>query len=135
MPPLNLTYLYTEKIMDEKEHLRVVKIKLWRYGILSIAAFIPPIFSYYCPVMPEGETLSSWFHRSGSIMVIIAIWAEYKLFSLNDYFDLHNIRVYGPIDTPKIYKSMYVLVSTIAAIGMISGTLIWGYGDVFIRNT
>ncbi len=121
--------------MDEIEHLHIVKIKLWKYGLLSVAAFLPPFITVYYPLMPEGETTASWFQRSGSLMVIIAIWTEYKLFSMNDYFDLHDTRYVVPIDLPKTYKQIYTLITIIAALAMVFGTLIWGYGDVFIKNT
>ena len=96
--------------------------------------FLPPIISLYYPVMPQGETLSSWFQRSGSLMVIISIIAEFKLFTLNDYFDIHDTRVFGPVDLPKTYKPIYILITLLAVTGMIFGTLIWGYGDLFIKS-
>ena len=121
--------------MDETEHLSVVRTKLWKYGFISIAVYIPPLLSLYQPIIPEGETVASWFQRSGSLMVIIGVWAEYKLFSLNDYFDLNDTRVFAPINPPDAYKKIYIVITTVTAVGILLGTLIWGYGDVIINNT
>jgi hypothetical protein len=121
--------------MDESEHLHIVKTKLWKYGFISITVYIPPLLSIFQPLIPEGETLASWFQRSGSLMVLIGVYAEYKLYSLNDYFDLNNTRMFAPINPPDQYKTIYILITTITAIGILLGTLIWGYGDVIINNT
>lgn len=123
--------------MEEHEHIDRVKAKLWKYSLFCAVSFIPPIiaiytFSIISPYLPEDETLSIWFQRSGSLMVIIAIITEFKLFSLNDYFDLNDTRMYAPVDLPKIYKSVYFVVTIMALMSMLIGTLIWGYGDIIV---
>jgi len=127
--------------MEDIEHLKIVKSKLWKYGLLCVVSFLPPILSICIPYslflsyLPENETLSTWFQRSGSLMVVIAIIAEFKLFSLNDYFDLNDTRVFGPVDLPATYKSIYKAIIIVALISMVIGTIIWGYGDIIIKNT
>ncbi|WP_299178790.1 hypothetical protein [uncultured Neptuniibacter sp.] len=124
--------------MEEHEHIDRVKSKLWKYSLLCAASFMPPIiaismpFYLVSPYLSENETLSTWFQRSGSLMVIIAIITEFKLYSLNDYFDLNNTRMFVPVDLPKTYKSTYFVISIVALMSMLIGTLIWGYGDIFV---
>lgn len=121
--------------MNEAEHLQTVRIKLWKYGLLSAFAFLPPLIAFLYPAMPVNETTATWFQRSGSLMVVIALLVEFKLFSIQAYFDLYNTAMYVPVDIPKIYRVMYICISTFAALTMVLGTLIWGYGDIIIKNT
>lgn len=124
--------------MEEHEHIDRVRTNLWKYSLLCVTSFVPPIiaisipFSMVSPYLPIDETLSIWFQRSGSLMVIIAIITEFKLFSLNDYFDLNNTRMFAPVDLPKTYKSIYYAITIAALMSMLIGTLIWGYGDIFV---
>jgi len=120
--------------MNEKEHLKIVSFKLWKYGLLSLSAFLPPMFTIYFPqIVPLDETPATWFQRSGSLMVVLAAIAEYKLITMYDYFDLFNTKCTVPVDLPKMYNSMYLLVTKFSATAMILGTIIWGYGDVIYK--
>jgi len=101
----------------------------------SLVMYLLLYGALFLSYLPENETLSTWFQRSGSLMVVIAIIAEFKLFSLNDYFDLNDTRVFGPVDLPATYKSIYKAIIIVALISMVIGTIIWGYGDIIIKNT
>jgi len=63
-------------------------------------------------------------------MVIIAIWVEFKLLSLEGYISPSGTAYTVPFDTPKYYTLIYKVVSFVTISAAISGTLIWGYGDI-----
>ena len=109
---------------------------LWWGLILIILAILPPILTITVPeAKPESESISTWFQRSGSIMVILAIWVELKMLSINKYMNLHEA-VVATSDFPELkvqrckpyYKAMMFFAFVIAIIG----TAIWGYGDLFL---
>jgi hypothetical protein len=82
-------------------------------------------------IMPSTETTASWFQRSGSILVIFAIAADALLAAkYSTFYPGDNTVVIG--EPGKIVKLTYVVVSVIAVIFTVAGTLIWGYGDLFV---
>jgi len=89
-----------------------------------------PISAAFCPLIPESETQANWFQRSGSIMVILGVFVEFKLLSIDGHFDLYNIKYEIPFDLPKSYRFTYKFLLRSALVVVILGTLIWGYGDL-----
>ena len=76
------------------------------------------------------ETNSSWFQRSGSLMVIIVAYAEFILFKTYDYISPSNAAYAIPFDVPMWYRRFYNITSGIAHTLLVVGTVIWGYGDL-----
>lgn len=82
---------------------------------------------------------SSWFQRSGSIAVLLALWVEYKLFKVSGLSNPRNKdgQSYEDLEcADTLYNefSGYVEVLKIsAAIVAILGTLICGYGDILYK--
>ena len=113
-----------------KETIKTIKAKLWRYGLLCFFAIVLPFVSFFCPFMPTTETQASWFQRSGSIMVVMTIWVQFKLFAIAGYLDPSDTAYVVPFDTPKVYSTMHNIISLTTTVVMILGTLIWGYGDI-----
>ncbi len=118
--------------------MQIVKTKLWKYGILGAASFLPPIlsicipFSYFAPYLPADETSATWFQRSGSLMVAIALIAEFYLVSIQDYFDHNNTAYMSPITLPKKYKTTHKCIIYLTMLYILIGTIIWGYGDAIV---
>lgn len=92
------------------------------YIIASFAALLPPL--------PIDETQQSWFQRSGSIVVILSVWVEFKLFDIKSYFDKSAYSV--PFELSNSYHFAYKTISIITVFTAISGTVIWGYGDLLL---
>ncbi len=106
------------------------------FGIASIViGVILPVLAIEISIRPDGEQLNTWFQRSGSIMVIVAVWAEVKLSSIH-----HMLNPTGLITSEcgtlrKEYGTYYTLIVWLVALVAAAGTLIWGYGDLLIENT
>lgn len=96
--------------------------------ILFAVVFV--LFAFYCPWLPEGEKFDVWFQRSGSVLVVITVWVQFKLSNLATFFDEDAYSV--PFYVPKNVACCYSWLSTGNVLLMIIGTAIWGYGDIFI---
>jgi hypothetical protein len=94
-----------------------------------------PVFAWNGVLQYDADT-ATWFQRTGSIVVLLAVWIEYMLFRVD--------RLCNPISGNGVtYQDMahrdalaikynrgishYKLV--VAAIA-VTGTIIWGYGDI-----
>lgn len=121
--------------MSIRETENSLKRKLVINSGFCVIALLPPILSIICPVMPEGETQAEWFQRSGSLMVVIAILIELRLITIQEYFDPLNVKYTVPIDLPRALHISYGVIVTINTLIIIAGTLIWGYGDIPLKNT
>jgi hypothetical protein len=80
--------------------------------------------------MPAEETMASWFQRSGSIVVVLSIWVQFKLFCIQTYLDSDAYCI--PIAVPIWYFSAYKYISNTTVFVMLCGTVIWGYGDLIL---
>ena len=85
--------------------------------------------AFFCVYMPNSEECDVWFQRSGSIIVLLNIFVQYKLSNLNTFFDANAYAV--PIEIPNGYKFFYKCVVILNIAIILTGTIIWGYGDMF----
>lgn len=87
-------------------------------------------------VLQYDSDAALWFQRSGSLMVLFAVWVEYKLFKLGDLInptseDGITFQDLAHRSAQKAkYGSMIKTYKYITALLAISGTIIWGYGDI-----
>ena len=86
--------------------------------------------------LQQDENVSIWFQRSGSLTVLFAVWAEYKLFKVHTltmpmsgggetYQDAAHT---GELKTK--YGKKLNVINFVSAALVIIGTVIWGYGDL-----
>ena len=86
------------------------------------------------------ENVGTWFQRSGSLMVLFAVWIEFKLFKITNSTNpisangqtWDNLEV-GSRLRIKYGKTIQKLKFLAAALALI-GTLVWGYGDLFLST-
>ncbi|HIF9267421.1 TPA: hypothetical protein ACX6Q4_003101 [Photobacterium damselae] len=121
--------------MELIEIKKKVKRELLTSVPILLLAFIFPILAWFGIFQLEDNS-AIWFQRSGSITVLFAVWVEFKLFKLagltnpisengktyddmrkSDYLQTHNLK--------KIQ-----IIKYLSAVLAISGTVIWGYGDL-----
>jgi hypothetical protein len=112
------------------ENLASIKGKLFfSIGLLLVAFAIP----FLCLGMPAWalayETNSTWFQRSGSLVVLFAALSEFLLLKTYDYISPSEAAYVVPFDTPKWYKTLYNVIAVAGVFLLVAGTLIWGYGD------
>ncbi len=72
------------------------------------------------------------FSRSGSLMVLFAVIAEYNLLATRDKYQNMKLQLLsnGKKINLKIHpKIIHQHLETIAHITVVIGTIVWGYGD------
>lgn len=89
-----------------------------------VCALLSALFS------PEFEKQGAWFQRSGALVVVISIWVQFKLQADFTYFDSDSYAV--PITLSDQTMRLYTISSRLNIIFAIAGTIIWGYGDLFL---
>jgi len=100
--------------------------------ILILIALLFPYLAFTGYLKPEDEHLNVWFQRSGSLMVLLSLIAEYLISRLHG-----AIRPAGFTSqaTEKIRKKLELPLMVLRYVGAavaVGGTLIWGYGDIFV---
>lgn len=121
------------KILAELE--RKIKIELLTTLPLLLLSVAIPISAWH-GIYKYDTDVTIWFQRSGSLMVLFAVWLEYKLFKISSltnpisesgvtWQDLaHRDALNAKYDNKlKTYKYITALLA-------ITGTVIWGYGDI-----
>jgi len=123
------------KELDQK-----IKNVFWQTPFLLTCSILLPVLAWDGFLLyPSNEYIGVWFQRSGSLMVLCAVWIEFKLFRINHlsnpisdnvkpWWD-HEISDFFSFKYSKLISLLKFISATIAVIG----TLIWGYGDSFYR--
>ncbi len=112
--------MYEPKILKERK-LFLLFISL---------SIVPPLFSLFEFLMPATENFSTWFQRSGSIMVVFALLAEMRAYNMTMVLK-PGVPVEPHFTKAKSKYSWQIQLSNISAFTLIAfGTLIWGYGDI-----
>ena len=110
--------------------------ELFVISILLFISAVIPICAWY-GFLQQDKDVSIWFQRSGSLTVLFAVWAEYKIFKVHTltvpmseggetYQDAAHTGVLKTMYGKKLNVINFVSVSLV-----IIGTIIWGYGDLF----
>lgn len=92
-----------------------------------------PILALLIPWQPAGETLSSWFQRSGSAMVVFALLAEAKAIDIYNTLNPGGFVEKGFNEAKAAYANHPAKFSFSSFVLIALGTLIWGYGDIPFR--
>jgi hypothetical protein len=111
-----------------KEHeARVWRTFLWAYG-LCLCAVILPLFSTLGIFKPQAEPLGQWFARSGAMMTVLAVFAQFKAASIatmiagsafgESWAFYHK------------YKRRQAFAARLSLVLVIIGAIVWGYGDL-----
>lgn len=96
-------------------------------GVAILVAAVSVIADYY-------STDYNWFARSGSVVVLLAAFIEFKV-SSHIYDDIQRIQfLQATVEMPVPFKAKPTKsrrnVSFVAHILLVTGTIIWGYGDL-----
>ena len=111
-----------------------IKKKLVVYGVLTCVIFVIPFYSAMCPPFIKSEIQGEWFQRSGSLMVVLGAFVEYRLILMGKYFNIVGTVFDMPFIAPESYNKYYNTISFLILSGIVIGTLIWGYGDIPFKN-
>ena len=99
---------------------------------LCVSLFVP-VFSYLVPIRPLGEGVETWFQRSGSVMVVFALLGEMHAYQMFDVFKPSGFVGSTYEKTKTRYYSQVKYWNYLSIVFVSVGTLIWGYGDLFLK--
>ncbi|MFT6655290.1 MAG: hypothetical protein ACJAWI_002063 [Marinomonas primoryensis] len=108
---------------------------LYQVAIALIIGALLPICTLIIPWQPEGEALATWFQRSGSILVVITVFCEFKLLKISSSVDPGESTITYGHNVGDLQLKCYRFLSSSVLFLAIVGTLIWGYGDIPLRKT
>lgn len=113
----------------EEEEKEVVKALLSCIPLIFLGV-MAPVAAYFSFLRPEGEAADIWFQRSGALSVLFGVWAEYNLSKVNEHINLSGIVISAQTELSERYKLRYRIAQYLGVLLAISGTVIWGYGDL-----
>ncbi|MUK70253.1 hypothetical protein [Aliivibrio fischeri] len=106
--------------------------------IVLLLGLLGPILAWFGVFQLETNS-AVWFQRSGSITVLFAVWAEYKLFKLAELTNpmSQNGNTWDDMRKSDVLQASYSKyiqgIKYFAAVLAIAGTVIWGYGDLLFQ--
>jgi|GEM_PF-3928913 len=99
---------------------------IWEIALLILVYIIPIGFYCYSSMTNEGH----WFSRSGSLMIILGSFLEYRNFDVQQYLREKRDETWKPrLEIVAKLESRF-LFDILILLSLISGTAIWGYGDL-----
>ncbi len=106
---------------------------VWFLGERSaVLAVLAPIAFLLVPWLPPGETLKTWFPRSGALMVVFSLLAESRAISTYNILNPSGIVEVTFKDAKEKYGSRPAVLNSTAFVLIALGTFIWGFGDLFV---
>ena len=123
----------------EENLVKKIKHEIWSVPMLLIFSILAPILAWGNVLNFCGEPTSSWFQRSGALMVLFAVWAEFNIFRvgyLSNPISDDTKSWWDYVITEELNFKFSGIVSYIkyaTALVAISGTFIWGYGDILYK--
>lgn len=97
---------------------------------LFVLSIIIPVLAYNSLLLPLNEKPEIWFQRSGSFTVLFSVWAEYNLMKVNNLMVLSASGLGGTVEHRNKYEKIYSFSKYFAIVIAVTGTFIWGYGDL-----
>lgn len=100
--------------------------------LLCLCACTPPLLSLVGLFRPNGVSPSQWFERSGSVMTVVAMLAQFETYSVSAM-----IRGGGFAESWDAYRKYSPYQNLAAALSLLLvavGTVIWGYGDLWFSQ-
>jgi ABC-type glycerol-3-phosphate transport system permease component len=124
---LALTDQDIERLRTEHE-TRVWRASLWAYGLCLCAVIAPLLSMLLGRFRPQAEPFGQWFARSGAVMTVFAVYAQFKAASIATMI---QGRRYGESRAfYRKYNSCQAIVAVLSLVLAVIGTIVWGYGDL-----
>lgn len=104
--------------------------------IIMFFTMLIPFVALYIPILkPSDELLAFWFQRSGSIIVVLALWIELKNNKANSLINPRGFITEEFEVIKKEYGKRHSFVTWFGFWVAIIGSIIWGYGDILFKLT
>jgi hypothetical protein len=114
-------------MIDPAYETRVRRAFLWAF-MLCLCAVIPPLLSLAGMFRPPAEPPGQWFERSGAVMTVFAVFAQFKA---NSIATMIAGGTFGESwEAYRKYKGTLAWVAGLSLVLVVLGTVVWGYGDL-----
>jgi hypothetical protein len=108
-----------------------LKLELSFIYCMCSVAIVVPIFAFYSYLKPATESIASWFQRSGAITSIFAIFCQLRI---NNFLEKVRGTAFAESWTMfNLFKRPLSIINYVVIIIAIFGSLVWGYGDLFLK--
>jgi len=97
-----------------------------------LVAILVPILSLSGVLKPTSESSGIWFQRSGSLIVLFGSLAEYFSIRMHNVFSPTLLANEPLFKIKAIYCLQAKKLMAISALFILAGTVVWGYGDLFV---
>lgn len=121
--------------MEQFNHVNYEQDAKFNRGVVCIfllVAILIPILSLFGVLKPATESLGIWFQRSGSLIVLFGSIAEYFSIQMHNVFSPTLLANEPLFNTRAIYCLQAKKLMAISALFILTGTVVWGYGDLFV---
>jgi len=100
--------------------------------VLVLLALLVPYLAFSAYLKPEGEPLNIWFQRSGSIVVLLSLIAEYLISRLHGIIRPAGFTSKATEEIRKKLEPSLMVLRYVGGAVAVGGTLVWGYGDFLV---
>ncbi|RLA80878.1 MAG: hypothetical protein DRG78_10110 [Epsilonproteobacteria bacterium] len=108
---------------------KIIKKEILKWLILVILALLAPIVMLIIDI--EVDMIASWFQRSGSIMVVLALLSDISATTIDRLIIARDHSfLYCNMYIEQEYKYTLNFIKYLSYFIVTIGTLIWGYGDL-----
>jgi ABC-type glycerol-3-phosphate transport system permease component len=110
--------------LRRKHEARVWRAFLWACGLCLCAVIAPLLSMLLGRFRPQAEPFGQWFARSGAVMTVFAVYAQFKAASIVTMIQGSTRALY------REYKRRQTIVAVLSLVLAVIGTIVWGYGDL-----
>lgn len=113
-----------------ENRIRQARFQLITFLVLAMIASIVPLLGAF---KPAGETLGVWWQRGGAPTVVFAFLAQNKAQYLGSLLTPGSFTSNEMESLRSKYRSIHQICTAAATTLTISGTVVWGYGDLLLN--
>lgn len=118
------------------EATQKIKISLWTTFPLFLFTLLIPIAALNTDfLIPENESLGVWFQRCGALVVAMALLVETKNNLIAGYIYPTGFSSHEFVKLKKSFGFYFNFYKWCGFVLAITGTIIWGYGDLLFGRT
>ncbi len=103
---------------------KLLKRTCWVWALVAFSVIFT-ISAYAGVLIPKCESPAIWFQRSGSVVTVLVLIADYLSFRVTS-----SHPEVEELEAIKSFSWLLPVTKGVAIIMTIAGTLTWGYGDI-----
>ncbi|KIF46823.1 hypothetical protein [Vibrio owensii] len=118
---------------EAKKYIKETRNQAWGITAFLIVTLVAVIAVSQGFLLPASDKPEIWFQRSGSIIVVVALFLEYLVQKRLEAFSNGEV---PPWEAGRLYKAFYQKLAVVCVIYGLLGTMVWGYGDlIYLKFT